>query len=119
MGHDPWVDPTQIDSLTQMNCLFLIQWVSVAAASPTKDHRPEQQLNLHKQCHIHHIPDLIRANSCPRFPFAIVAFKHQRSFQELSAISLATWEGTHQGPSSLRLSSIIETVLSCLALVLF
>ncbi|CAF2004470.1 unnamed protein product [Brassica napus] len=34
-----------------------------AAASPTKDHRPEQQLNLHKQCHIHHIPDLIRANS--------------------------------------------------------
>ncbi|KAH0869728.1 hypothetical protein HID58_076750 [Brassica napus] len=25
----------------------------------------------------------------------------------------------HQGPSSLRLSSIIETVLSCLALVLF
>ncbi|KAF3567394.1 hypothetical protein DY000_02013317 [Brassica cretica] len=40
-----------------------------AVASPTKDHRPEQQLNLHKQC---------------SYPSQL----------ELSAISLATWEGS-------------------------
>ena len=29
MGHDPWVDPIQVDPLTQMNCLFLIQLVNM------------------------------------------------------------------------------------------
>ena len=28
MGHDPWFDSIQVDPLTQMNCLFLMQWVN-------------------------------------------------------------------------------------------
>ncbi|WZY72521.1 hypothetical protein YC2023_004761 [Brassica napus] len=44
MGHDPWVDPTQFDPLTQMNCSSFFRLTQLAAKS-----KPDRRIDLERE----------------------------------------------------------------------